>query len=219
MRLLVVEHLLRLVFGDRQQQLLLAVRESSGTVGSWRSACARDMSSSVVTATPRSRISAAAPSMMRCRVAVPSRVSVLDLRVHFYRRSSGLMSPNITRLAGRTALVTGSTGGLGVAIATALAAEGAFVIVTGRDKRPGRGVVDRHPVRAAARPTFVAADLGAGEHDVRRLADQATAAAGGRIDILVNNAAMLVMPTPTADISERAAAGCVRGQRLRGRSC
>jgi NAD(P)-dependent dehydrogenase (short-subunit alcohol dehydrogenase family) len=34
------------------------------------------------------------------------------------------------------------------------------------------------------------------------LAERATAAAGGRIDILVNNAAMLLMPTPTAEISE-----------------
>jgi NAD(P)-dependent dehydrogenase (short-subunit alcohol dehydrogenase family) len=38
---------------------------------------------------------------------------------------------------------------------------------------------------------------------VRRLAEQATAVAGGRIDILVNNAAMLLMPTPTGDISEK----------------
>ena len=97
------------------------------------------------------------------------------------------MSANTQRLADRTALVTGSTGGLGVAIATALAAEGAFVIVSGRDKARGDAVV---------------ADLGAGEHEVRRLAEQATAAAGGRIDILVNNAAMLLMPTPTAEVSE-----------------
>ena len=34
------------------------------------------------------------------------------------------------------------------------------------------------------------------------MAERATAAAGGRIDILVNNAAMLLMPTPTAEISE-----------------
>jgi NAD(P)-dependent dehydrogenase (short-subunit alcohol dehydrogenase family) len=87
------------------------------------------------------------------------------------------MSPNNTRLDGRTALVTGSTGGLGVAIAAALAADGAFVVVTGRDKHRGGP-------------------------ELRRLAEQATAAAGGSLDILVNNAAMLLMPTPTADISE-----------------
>jgi NAD(P)-dependent dehydrogenase (short-subunit alcohol dehydrogenase family) len=111
------------------------------------------------------------------------------------------MSSQIKRLAGRTALVTGSTGGLGVAIASALAAEGAFVVVSGRDKARGDAVVA--DIRSAGGTAeFVVADLGAGEHEVRRLADQATAAAGGRIDILVNNAAMLLMPTPTADVSE-----------------
>ena len=112
------------------------------------------------------------------------------------------MSPNSTRLAGRTALVTGSTGGLGVAIASALAAEGAFVVVSGRDKKRGDAVVAGIQA-AGGRTEFVAADVGAGEAEVRRLAEQATSAAGGRIDILVNNAAMLLMPTPTADISEQ----------------
>jgi NAD(P)-dependent dehydrogenase (short-subunit alcohol dehydrogenase family) len=111
------------------------------------------------------------------------------------------MSSKITRLAGRTALVTGSTGGLGVAIASALAAEGALVIVSGRDKARGDAVVaDIRSAGGAAE--FVAADLGAGEHEVRRLAEQATDTAGGRIDILVNNAAIFFMPTPTAEISE-----------------
>ena len=111
------------------------------------------------------------------------------------------MSPNTKRLAGRTALVTGSTGGLGVAIASALAAQGAVVVVSGRDKPRGDAVVaDIRSSGGAAE--FVVADLGAGEHEVCRLAEQAAAAAGGRIDILVNNAAMLLMPTPTAEIPE-----------------
>jgi NAD(P)-dependent dehydrogenase (short-subunit alcohol dehydrogenase family) len=111
------------------------------------------------------------------------------------------MSPNTKRLHGRTALVTGSTGGLGVAIATALAAEGALVVVSGRDKARGDTVVaDIRSTGGTAE--FVAADLGAGEHEVRRLAEQATAAAGGRIDILINNAAIFFQPKPTADISE-----------------
>jgi NAD(P)-dependent dehydrogenase (short-subunit alcohol dehydrogenase family) len=99
------------------------------------------------------------------------------------------MSSNTKRLEGRTALITGSTGGLGVAVATALAAEGAFVIVSGRDKTRGDAVVaDIRSAGGAAE--FVVADLGAGEDEVRRLAEQATAVAGGRIDILVNNAAL-----------------------------
>ena len=111
------------------------------------------------------------------------------------------MSPNSTRLAGRTALVTGSTGGLGVTVAQALAAEGAFVVVTGRNGARGEAVVS--DIRTAGGTAgFVAADLGgADEGAVHDLADRAAAVAGGRIDILVNNAAMLLMPTPTADLS------------------
>jgi NAD(P)-dependent dehydrogenase (short-subunit alcohol dehydrogenase family) len=112
------------------------------------------------------------------------------------------MSPNTTRLAGHTALVTGSTGGLGAAFATALAEHGAFVIVTGRDAARGRGIVDQLESSGGS-AAFVAADLGAGAAQVRRLADEATAAAGGRIDILVNNAAMLITPTPTPEVPEQ----------------
>jgi NAD(P)-dependent dehydrogenase (short-subunit alcohol dehydrogenase family) len=112
------------------------------------------------------------------------------------------MGPNDTRLSGRTALVTGSTGGLGVAIAKALAASGAFVIVSGRDKSRGDTVVAN--IRSAGgHGAFVAADLGAGDEEVRRMAELATETAGGHLDILVNNAATLLMPTPTADISEQ----------------
>jgi NAD(P)-dependent dehydrogenase (short-subunit alcohol dehydrogenase family) len=112
------------------------------------------------------------------------------------------MSPNNTRLAGRTALVTGSTGGLGAAFATALAEQGAFVVVSGRNKARGRTVLDRI-ASTGAEAAFVAADLGEGASEVRRLAEEATAAAGGRIDVLVNNAAMLLMPTPTAEVPEQ----------------
>jgi NAD(P)-dependent dehydrogenase (short-subunit alcohol dehydrogenase family) len=112
------------------------------------------------------------------------------------------MSPNDTRLSGRTALVTGSTGGLGVAIAKALATSGAFVVVSGRNKSRGDTVVA--DIRSAGGDaTFVAADLGAGGEEVRRLAGRAIEAADGHLDILVNNAATLLMPTPTADISEQ----------------
>ncbi|MGW0159123.1 SDR family NAD(P)-dependent oxidoreductase [Mycobacterium sp. NPDC003323] len=106
------------------------------------------------------------------------------------------MSPNITRFAGRTALVTGSTGGLGVTIAHALAADGAHVIVTGRNAERGDAVVA--DIRAAGgSASFIAADLGAGEAAVRALAAQA-----GQVDILVNNAGIWSTPEPTEDISE-----------------
>lgn len=88
-------------------------------------------------------------------------------------------------LKNRTALVTGSSAGIGVAIAEALAREGARVIVHGRD---------------AQRTAAVAEDLrGMGAESVGVVGDLATddgaayvfaqaAAAFGGIDILVNNA-------------------------------
>src|SRR5271170_7635521 len=115
--------------------------------------------------------------MMRCRVARPFAVRLWTCKSIFESGACGLMGPNTTRLAGRTALVTGSTGGLGAAFATALADQGAFVIVTGRDAARGRIIVERVESSGGS-AAFVAADLGAGAVQVRRLADEATALAG-----------------------------------------
>jgi NAD(P)-dependent dehydrogenase (short-subunit alcohol dehydrogenase family) len=110
------------------------------------------------------------------------------------------MTSKSTRLDGRTALITGSTGGLGVAIATAFAAEGAHVVVSGRNVRRGNDVVDAITA-AGGTGAFVPADLGAGDDAVARFAADAVTAAGGQLDILVHNAALLLMPTPTAEVS------------------
>ena len=100
------------------------------------------------------------------------------------------------RLNGRTALVTGSTSGIGRAIAKALAAEGATVAVSGRDA--GRGAQAVAAIGGDA--VFVPADLGTAD-GARDLAARATDALGGRIDILVNNAG--VYPSgPTADLDD-----------------
>ncbi len=99
-------------------------------------------------------------------------------------------------------MITGSTAGLGAGIATALAEAGASVLVSGRDAKRGADVVQRIE-SAGGRATFIGADLGAGGNAVTRLAADATAAAGGSIDILVNNAAMLLMPSPTAEVPEQ----------------
>ena len=102
----------------------------------------------------------------------------------------------MTRLDGRTALVTGGTGGIGRAIATALAAAGASVVVTGRDAVRGGEVADR--IRAdGGKAEFVRADLGAGAAAVRELADEV-----GDVDILVNNAAALATGQSLLEVTE-----------------
>ncbi|ADP79298.1 SDR family NAD(P)-dependent oxidoreductase [Pseudofrankia inefficax] len=104
------------------------------------------------------------------------------------------------RLAGRTALVTGSTRGIGRGIALAYAAEGAQVLVTGRGTAAGEKVVAEITETGGA-ATFLAGDLrdGAG---VAALARDALAVAGGRVDILVNNAAALVGGRPTVETDD-----------------
>ncbi|SEO46606.1 SDR family NAD(P)-dependent oxidoreductase [Actinacidiphila rubida] len=105
-----------------------------------------------------------------------------------------------SRLTGSTALVTGSTSGIGRAIAEALAQLDAHVIVSGRDPARGEDVVAG--IRAAGgKADFISADLSdsAGAH---ALAEQATAVTG-RIDILVNNAGIYTFG-PTTEFTDAA---------------
>lgn len=90
-------------------------------------------------------------------------------------------------LAGRRALVTGSTTGLGLALAEHLAAEGCDVLVHGlAPEAEGRalaeGIAGRHGVRAA----FHGADL-ARASEIEALVAEGMSRLGG-IDVLVNNA-------------------------------
>ena len=88
-------------------------------------------------------------------------------------------------LAGRTAVVTGGTRGIGLAIARSLAEDGASVVVSGRDAgRIESAVKELEGVGASA--LGVAADQSKRE-DCDRLVDAAKGRFG-RIDVLVNNA-------------------------------
>jgi NAD(P)-dependent dehydrogenase (short-subunit alcohol dehydrogenase family) len=95
-------------------------------------------------------------------------------------------------LQGQKALVTGSTSGLGRAIALQLARDGAEVIVHGRDAARGAQTVEM--IRAdGGSARFVAADL-SDPANIERLAEET-----GEIDILVNNAGFSKWG-PTADL-------------------
>ena len=88
-------------------------------------------------------------------------------------------------LHGRVAIVTGGTRGIGRAVARALAADGAAVVLVGRD--PGRVEAAAQELLAAGREALgLALDLGQGEAVQRVVA--ATQERFGRIDLLVNNA-------------------------------
>ena len=90
------------------------------------------------------------------------------------------------RMEGERALVTGSTAGIGRAIAIAFAREGAAVVVTGRDTARGAAVV-AEITDAGGQAGFVPADLHE-EVACTALVDDAAARLGG-LTVLVNNAA------------------------------
>ncbi|WP_329034834.1 SDR family NAD(P)-dependent oxidoreductase [Streptomyces sp. NBC_00178] len=95
-------------------------------------------------------------------------------------------------LEGRRALVTGSSAGLGAEIVERLAAEGAAVVVHGRDEVRAEAVAKA--VRGAGGSATVAiGDIGT---DTGADAVAAAALAGGPVDILVNNAGVY---DPAAD--------------------
>jgi meso-butanediol dehydrogenase/(S,S)-butanediol dehydrogenase/diacetyl reductase len=89
------------------------------------------------------------------------------------------------RLAGETALVTGSTAGIGREIARQFAREGARVAVTGRDADRGHHAVDAI-TRDGGTAVFLPADLG--EEDACTSLVTGVAQTFGALTILVNNA-------------------------------
>jgi 3(or 17)beta-hydroxysteroid dehydrogenase len=94
------------------------------------------------------------------------------------------------RVRGKSAIVTGAAGGLGRAIATLLASEGAAIAVTDVNEPGGREVAAA--IKAAGgRAIFIKHDVSS-ESDWRRVIEK-TVAQFGKLDVLVNNAGIMLM--------------------------
>ncbi|BDB27001.1 glucose 1-dehydrogenase [Cupriavidus sp. P-10] len=119
---------------------------------------------------------------------------------------------NLFDLSGRVAVVTGSTRGMGLAMARALGSAGAAVVVSGRDSEAARTVATQLEAEGI-RATGIACDI-ADVDSVRAFAEQALAAYG-RVDALVLNAAAGATPgsmlAQGPELFDAAMAGNVRG--------
>src|SRR5689334_12996221 len=99
----------------------------------------------------------------------------------------------MTKLNGKTALVTGASRGIGAGIARRLAAEGASVAITYTKGADAAAAVVGEIEKAGGKAIAIQADAA----DARAVtaAVEQTVAAFGRLDILVNNAGTAIPKT------------------------
>jgi 3-oxoacyl-[acyl-carrier protein] reductase len=91
-------------------------------------------------------------------------------------------------LSGKTALVTGASGGIGSAIASALAARGSNLVLTGTREQVLQEVAASLNLKSDQKVEVITANLSEAEAATQLIAN--TEAAIGPVDILVNNAGL-----------------------------
>src|SRR5438034_13184 len=109
------------------------------------------------------------------------------------------MSTSSNKLAGKVAVVTGASKGIGAAIAKQLAAEGAAVVVNYASSKSGAEKVVAEITNAGGKAVAVQGDV-ARKADIERLFAE-TKKAFGRLDILVNNAGVYEF-SPQENVTE-----------------
>jgi 3-oxoacyl-[acyl-carrier protein] reductase len=106
---------------------------------------------------------------------------------------------DMSKLKGKVAVVTGASKGIGAAIATALAAEGASVVVNYASSKAGADAVVANIKAAGGKAVAVHGDVSKSA-DAQALVDAAVKQFGG-LDILVNNSGVYGF-APLEDITE-----------------
>lgn len=102
------------------------------------------------------------------------------------RDASPESGDEMSKLAGKVAVVTGASKGIGAAIAKQLAADGASVVVNFATSREGADKVVGEITKAGGKAIAVGASV-SNESDIAKLFSE-TQKAYGKLDILVNNA-------------------------------
>jgi NAD(P)-dependent dehydrogenase (short-subunit alcohol dehydrogenase family) len=88
------------------------------------------------------------------------------------------------RLDGRTCLIVGGTGGIGLVSARRFLEEGARVVVAGRSEESGRAALEDLAASGSVWPFEL--DLAGGESETSRLFEFAVDVLGGRLDVLLH---------------------------------